>query len=239
MPRTETAAKRARRAVHMTAAAMLRPSLRRRLRTSLGCSILGTATSRGIPNFLGHALEFLHGFVEKLQQKDDAAAQSQAGHDAHQKQLAHVGRLGLVGQAGGIQNAELLALLLALHVGGHLGFLLAGQQRVVCFLGIVVVAFEGQELLFQFGRVFDPPLINGDLFLQSRQFFPDGDNFPGGAVALRDQIGFDPPAGRRRPTLPAGREDPPAPEFAESGGLSFSSSSIFLCSLITSGCCGV
>ena len=128
MPRTETAAKRASRARQTMAARMLRPSLRRRLRISSGRLTSGMATSSGIRNLAGTISGFLTEPSKNSSDKDQAAAQTQTGHDAHQKQLAHVRRLGFVGQAGGIQNAELFALLLALHVGGNLGFLFAGQQ---------------------------------------------------------------------------------------------------------------
>ena len=76
--------------------------------------------------------------------------------EARADQEGAVGAIRLLGEMGGVQDREVLALPALLELGRHLGVELLAQEGQVVLVELLVVAGQGRELLLGARSLFDP-----------------------------------------------------------------------------------
>ena len=108
--------------------------------------------------------------IPLLSQQHRTSGQSSGQNGPNQDQLEAVRCSGRFGGNGRIQDAELLAFLALLHVPRELGIFVPLEQRVVEILRHLVVPLQLLKLLLMLRRLFDPPLVGGEVLPQALFF---------------------------------------------------------------------
>ena len=110
--------------------------------------------------------------VQLLGQHHRGGGQTQREDQSSEQESGPVRRGRPVGDDGGVQDLELLALLTLLHVFGQLRFLVALEERLIVILGSLIVPRQLLELLLAQRRVVRARLVPRGRGLQAVLVLP-------------------------------------------------------------------
>ena len=174
--------------VTATAATALRIRRRRIAARSDSRTIPGIEASTGKRSADLELARPVEGGVDGLEEHGHAGAQRDPQEQPDRDDHDAVGREGLGGRIGGLEDPELLALLAPLHVGGDTGLEAFVAELLVAREEVLVLALQRGELLGDPRRPRQIGVTLGDLGVQPVDVLARGGGAQLGALLLRPGI---------------------------------------------------